>query len=161
MRFSWSFLISKILGIKELFSLKMCIRSAKNMNFVCLYALFSFMLCFHVCTHICFNLTSSVHIIRTFQNRIPFQTVEKRHNVSYHYVSYIKSETSNIWRTGAWFWKWFRERVKENHIYHLVKLNSTVRTRTVYRGCNVCYQVFLKNGKNEYRRKIWSFNINF
>ena len=34
------------------------------------------------------------------------------------------------------------ERVEENHIYQLVKLNSIVKTRTVCRGCNICYQVF-------------------
>ena len=59
----------------------------------------------------------------------------------------MKSETSDIWTTGAWFLKPFGERVEENHISHLVKPNSTVKTRTVYRGCNVCYQVFLENGK--------------
>ena len=30
------------------------------------------------------------------------------------------------------------ETVEENHIYRLVKPNFTVKTRTVYRGCNVC-----------------------
>ena len=70
---------------------------------------------------------------------------EKCYNVSYLYVSYVKSEISDIWRTGAWFLKSFGERVQEHHIYYLVKPNySTLKTRTVYRGCNVCSQVFLK-----------------
>ena len=41
------------------------------------------------------------------------------------------------------------------------KPNSTVKTRTVYRGCNVCYQVFLENGRIDFKRKIRNFNINF
>ena len=70
---------------------------------------------------------------------------EKCYNVSYLYVSYVKSEISDRWRTGAWFLKSFGERVQEHHIYYLVKPNySTLKTRTVYRGCNVCSQVFLK-----------------
>ena len=52
------------------------------------------------------------------------------------------------------FLKPFGERVEENHIYCLVKHNSTVKTRTVYRGCNVSYQVFLENGKIDFKRKI-------
>ena len=64
-----------------------------------------------------------MHIVRTFENRIPFQTLEKWDNVSYCYISYIKSETSNIWRIGAWLLKPFVEMVEENHIYHLVKPN--------------------------------------
>ena len=94
-----------------------------------------------------------MHIARTFENSIPFQKFEKWHNVSYRYVSYIKSETFDIWRTGAWFLEAFRENVEENQIYHLVKLN-TVKTRTVYRGCNVCYQDFLENGKIDFKSKI-------
>ena len=70
-------------------------------------------------------------------SKIEFQTYKKWHNVSYRYVSYIKSETSDTCRTGAWFLKPFGERVEENHIYHLVKPNSKVKTRTVYRECNV------------------------
>ena len=76
------------------------------------------------------------------QNRIPLQLFEKWHNLSYCYVSYAKSETSDISRTGALFLKSFLERVEENHIYNQVKPNSAVKTRTVYRGCDVCYQVF-------------------
>ena len=112
------------------------------------------MLCFHVYTYVCFHLISDVHIVRTFKKRIPFQTFEKWHNVSYRYFSYIKSETSDIWRTNACFLKPFGERVEENHIYCLVKHNSTVKTRTVYRECNVSYQVFLENGKIDFKSKI-------
>ena len=81
--------------------------------------------------HLCFHLISNVKIVRTFENRIPVQTFEKWYNESYRYVSYIKSETFDIWTTGAWFLKPFGERVEENHIYDLVKLNSTVITRAV------------------------------
>ena len=129
--------------------------------FVFLYALFWCMHCFHVFTHVCFQVVSNVRIVRTFENRIPFQTLEKWHNVSYRYVSYLKSETSNIWRTSTWFLKRFGERVEENHIYDLIKRNSTVKSRTLYRGCNVCYKVFLENGKIHFKSKIWNFNINF
>ena len=64
------------------------------------------------------------------------------------------SETSDIWRTGAWFLKPFGESVEENHIYHLVKPNYTVKTRAVYRRCNVCYQVFWKMGELTLREKF-------
>ena len=130
-------------------------RASKNIIFVC------FMLGCHVCTHVCFHLKLNVHIVRTFENRIPFQTFEKWHNVSYHYVSYIKSETCDIWRTGSWFLRPFIERVEENHIYHLVKSDSIVKNRTIYRGCNVCLQVLLVNGKIDFKSQIWNFNINF
>ena len=133
----------------EPFSLKMYIGSVKICEFVCLNALLSCILFFHVCTHACFHLISNVHIARTFENRIPFQTFKKWHNVSYRrYVSYVQSETSDIWRTGTWFLKPFGERVKENHIYHLVNLNSIIRTTTEYRGRNVCYQVFFGKWKS-------------
>ena len=46
--------------------------------------------------------------------------------MNYRYVSYVKSKTSDIWRTGAWFLNRFEERVEENHIYHLAKPNSTL-----------------------------------
>ena len=92
--------------------------------------------------HTCFHLIPNVHIVRTFGNRVPFQTFEKWLNVSYRYVSQVKPETSDIRKIGIWFLKHFGESVEENHIYHLVKPNSTVKTRTVYRECNVCYQVF-------------------
>ena len=112
------------------------------------------MLCFHVCIHVCFHLISNVHIVRTFEKSISFQTFEKWHNVSYRYVRYIKSETSDIWRTGAWFLKSFGESVEENHTYHLVKPNSTVKTRTVYRGYNVFYKFFWKMEKLTLRAKF-------
>ena len=64
------------------------------------------------------------------------------------------SQTSNIWRTEAWFLKPFGERVEEHHIYNLVKPNSIVKTRTVYRGRNICYQVFLENKKIDFQSKI-------
>ena len=131
------------------------------MIFVCLYALLSCTGWFHVCTHVCFHLISNVKIVRTFANIIPIQTFEKWHNVSYPYVSYINSETFNIWRKAIWFLKLFGERVEENHIYDLLKQNSTVKTRTVCRGCNVCYPVFLENGKTDFKSQIWNFNINF
>ena len=61
---------------------------------------------------------------QNIQKRIPIQTCEKWHNVSYPYVSYVRSETSDIWRISPLFLKPFRERVEENHIYDLVKPNS-------------------------------------
>ena len=48
----------------------------------------------------------------------------------------------------------FGERVEKNYIYDLVKRNYTVKTRTVYRGCNVCYQVFLEFQKWTLRAKF-------
>ena len=57
-----------------------------------------------------------VQIVNRFENKTPIQTLEKCHNVSYRYISYIKSETSDIWRTGAWFSKPFWERIEENYI---------------------------------------------
>ena len=104
---------------------------------------------------------SNVHIVRTFENRIPFQTFKKWHNISYHYASYVKSETFNIWRTAAWFLKPFGGRIEENYNYHLVKPNSKVKTRTVYRVFNICYQVFFGNRKIVFNSKIWNFDINF
>ena len=64
------------------------------MIFACLYALLSCILSFHVYTHVCFYLISNVHINRTFENIIPFKTLEKWRKVSYSYVSYVKSDTS-------------------------------------------------------------------
>ena len=52
---------------------------------------------------------------------------EEWRNGTYRYVSYVKSQKSDIWRTGAWFLKPFGERVEEKHIYDLVKPNSTVK----------------------------------
>ena len=95
------------------------------MIFICLYTLVSCMLCFHVWTHVWFHLILNLHMVRTFGNRIPFQTFEKWHNVSYPYVSYVKPETFNIWRTGAWILMPFWEQVEENHIFNLIKPNYT------------------------------------
>ena len=142
-----NFSSTKFLFTFESFSLKFTSCLQKHIIFVCLFVLLSCMLCFHVCTHECFHLISNVHIVRTFENRIPFQTFEKWHNVSYRYVSYIKSETSFIWRTGAWFLKPFEERVEEKHIYQIVKPNSTVKPGTVYRECTYV-PVFFGKWKN-------------
>ena len=49
--------------------------------------------------------------------------------------------------------KAFGERVEENHIYQLVKPNSIVKTRTVCRGCNICYQVCFFLRKEEFNVK--------
>ena len=140
--------------ITEPFSLKMYIGSAKTYDscmFVCFAFMYALLSCLHTCMH---HLISNVHIVRTFENSIPFQTFEKWHNVSYRYVSYIKSETCDIWRTGAWFF-WGKPYLPPS------KPNSTVKTRTAYRGCNACYQVFLENGKIDFKSKMWNFNINF
>ena len=82
---------------------------------------------FHVFPHVCFHLTSNVQIVRTFENRNHIQMFEEWRNGTYRYVSYVKSQKSDIWRTGAWFLKPFGERVEEKHIYDLVKPNSTVK----------------------------------
>ena len=47
-----------------------CTSRLQKHDFVCLYSLFSCMLCFHVGTHVCFHLISNVYIVRTFENRI-------------------------------------------------------------------------------------------
>ena len=77
-----------------------------------MYALIS---CLHTCM-----LSSDIK--RAHRQNIrkwhSISNVRKWHNVSYRYVSYIKSETSDIWRKGAWFLKAFVESVEENHIYH-------------------------------------------
>ena len=130
--------------------------SGLQKHFFYLDALLWCMLCFHVCTHLCFHLISNAYIFGTFENRIPFQTFEKWHNISYRYASYIKSNASDIWKTGVWFLKAFGKRIEENHIDELVIPNSTVKTRTVCRGCNVCYKIFLENGKIDFKSKIWN-----
>ena len=121
--------------------------------------LYARMVFFHVCTHVCFHLISNVQIVRTFKNRILIPTLEKWYNVSYRFVRYIKSDTSDIWRIGAWFLK-PGEKVEENHIYDLVKSNSTVIIRKVYRRCNACCKFFWKM-ENLRRSKMWNFNIKF
>ena len=143
-----NFSSNKFIFSFESLSLKMFIVSAKTYYFS-MFLCFAFMYALLSCLDTCmFSSDIKCPFVRTFKNRIPFQTFEKWHNVSYRYVSYIKSETSFIWRTGAWFLKPFEERVEENHIYHIVKPNSTVKTGTVYRGCNVCYQFFWKMEKS-------------
>ena len=52
---------------------------------------------------------------------------EELHSGTYCHVSYVKSEKSDIWRTGASFQKPFGETVEEKHIYDLVKPNSIVK----------------------------------
>ena len=68
-------------------------------------------------------------IVRTFENIIPFQTFEKWYNLSYRYVSKVKSEASDIWKTVVWLLKPFSWRVDKNPIYHQAKPNSTLKTR--------------------------------
>ena len=119
----------------------------KHMIFVCLYTLLSCMPCFYACTRVCFHQLSNVRIVRTFKNRITIQLFEKWRNISCCYISYIKSETSDIWRTGVWFLKPFKGRNEENHIYDLVKPNSAKKVEQ-YRGCNICYQAFFGKWKN-------------
>ena len=123
--------------------------------FVCFAFMYALLSCLHTCI-----LSSDIK--RDIENRILFETFEKWHNLSSRYVSYIKSEASFIWRTGAWFLKPFEERVEENHIYHIVKPNSSVKTGTVYSGCNVGNQFFGgKNGKIDFNSKISNLNKNF
>lgn len=66
----------------------------------------------------------------------------------------VKSETSNISRTGAWFLTPFGERVQENYIYHLVKPNLTVKTGAVYRGVTYVTNFFWKMEKLTFKSKI-------
>ena len=105
--------------------------------------------------HIYEYLISNVQIVRTFENRIPIQTFENWHNVISRYISCVKSETSDIWRTDPWFLKPFGERVEENRIYNLVKPNSTVKTRTVYiEGVTCVIKFFWKMEKLTLRVKF-------
>ena len=80
----------------------MYIWSAKTYDF-CMFAYFAFMyaLFFMFATHVSFHLIPNVQIVRTFQNRIPIQTFEKWHNVSYRYVSWfmVKPHMNDIWMT--------------------------------------------------------------
>ena len=63
--------------VYEPFTLTMYIGCSKTYDF-CMFVCFVFMLlCFHVCPHACFHLISDVHVVRTFENRIPFQRFEK------------------------------------------------------------------------------------
>ena len=131
---------------KELFSLKMYIRSAKAYDF-CMLVCFVFMYALVSCLHTCMVLSDIKRANCQYKNTIPIQTFKKWHNVCYCYVSYVKSETSNIWRARAWFLNPFGERIEGNHTYDLERPNSTVKARTVYRGCHVCYQIQSLFGK--------------
>ena len=154
---------------------QLCIQSrlwavlTENVHRVCknIWFLYICMLHFHVCFALMFAhmyafiwyqaCKSSEHSKIEFQ----FKRSKNGTTLSYRYVSYVKSEISDIWRTGAWFLKPFGERVGENHIYDLVKPNSTVKTRTLYRGCKVCYQVFLENRKIDFKACVRYFFSNF
>ena len=103
----------------------------------------------------CFRLISNMQILKTLENRIPIQMFQNWHNVSYHYVSCTKSETSDIWRTGAWFPKPFGQTVKENHIYNLAKPNSIVKTRKVYKGVPHTLPSYFGKWKNW----LWEQNL--
>ena len=99
----------------------------ENVHRVCknIWFLYLSMLCFYSCFAFMFAHMYAFIWYQTYtsseQSRLEFHTFEKWCNVSYSYVSYIKSETSAIWRAGAW--------VEENHISHLVKSNSTIVTK--------------------------------
>ena len=92
--------------LKSRFHWKCRLGLQNHMIFICLHAFLLCMLCFYVYTHVCFHLISNMHIVRTFENRISFQTFEKWHNVSYRYVSLVTSETSDIWRKSVWREGW-------------------------------------------------------
>ena len=81
-----------------------------------------------------FHLISNVQFVKTFENRIPIPKFEKWHNTGFRYVSYVKSETSDIWRTGAWFLKPYLKGVEGNHIYDPVKPNSTEKLEWYIEG---------------------------
>ena len=82
---------------------------------------------------------------------------EELHNGTYCNVSYVKSEKSDIWRTGASFQKPFGETVEEKHIYDLVKPNSIVKNQNK----GACYQVFLESGKIDLRAKFKTLRERF
>ena len=123
-----------------------CTSGLQKHDFCMLACLDVFVYTLPSCFQTCMLLSDIKQIVRTFESRIPIQTFEKWH--SYSYFSGVKSETPDVWRTGSWFLRPFGKRYEENQIYDLVKPNSTVKSRTVYRGGNVCYEVFLENGKN-------------
>ena len=92
----------------------MYIWSAKTYDF-CMFAYFAFMyaLFFMFATHVSFHLIPNVQIVRTFQNRIPIQTFEKWHNVSYRYVSWFMVKP--IWMTYGWHtstYKWHTDDIR-------------------------------------------------
>ena len=101
------------------------------------------MLCFDVCFAFMFAYIYAFILYQTRtsleHSKIEFHFKRSKNDItSYRYASYIKSNASDIWKTGAWFLKAFGKRIEENHIDELVIPNSTVKTRTVCRGCNVC-----------------------
>ena len=71
---------------------------------------------------------------------------------------YKKSEISEV-RTVAWFLKPFRESVDENNYPGSSKTRFSKKLEQ-YRGCNICHQVFLENGKIDLKGKILNFNRN-
>ena len=79
---------------------------------------------------------------------------EKWHNVSYRYVSYVKAETSDIWRTGAQFLKPSGERFEKNRIYDLLNTNSRVKTRKYVEGITYVTKFFPKKEKLTLRAKF-------
>ena len=134
----------------------MYIGSAKAYDF-CMLVYFAFMYALlYACTSVCFHQLSNVRIVRTFKKRITIQLFEKWHNISYCYISYIKSEASDICRTGVWFLKPFKGRIEKKHIYDLVKPNSTKKEGVTY-----ITKLFLENGKIDFKNKILNFDINF
>ena len=123
--------ISMCFYLLEPFSLKMCMRSAKAYDF-CMPVCFAFINVLLSCLQTC--ILSSVikrANCQNIQKQILIQLLEKWHDISYQYISYIKSETSGTWRTGAQFLRPFKERVEKNHTYDLVKPNSTKKQNTI------------------------------
>ena len=137
----------------------------ENVHRVCknIWFLYACVLSFHACfafisTHmyafIWYETWKSSELLKV---EFQFKSL-KNGPLSNGYISYVKSETSDIWRTGEWLLKPFGERVEENHTYDLVKPSSTVKTRGVYRRCNVCCQFFGENGKIDFKvtlMEIW------
>ena len=92
--------------MEEPFSLKMYFGSAKTYDF-CMFVCFAFMYA---------TLSSQIKRVHRQNIRKLNSISNVRKMVSYRYVSYPKSKTSDIWRTDAWFLKPFGERVDENHM---------------------------------------------
>ena len=114
---------------------------------------FTFMCALLSCLHTCM-LSSDIKLANglNIRNQNPNS---KWHNVSYRYVSYVQSKTTDIWGTGAWFLKSSGEWVEENHIYDLAKPNSTVKSRTVYiEGVTYVTKFFWKMDKLTLKAKF-------
>ena len=79
-------------------------------------------------------------------------------NVTVTLVSCMKSEVSD-WRTTASFLKPFKERIEENH-YLWPSKTKFYKKPEQYRGCNICSQAFLENGKIGLKGKVLNFNLN-